>query len=259
MSATSAKIYGNDIALDVKADFCTLYSVGKTVDEINEYILAYQPDDNDEEACAFWAALALVEWEYGVLLDDIKEKAKYIIKNKSDISLFDEKNATIRENELEKLYQKLDTENITLKKRKKIFVYRTIWHEGDILALPLYEKYVYIHVCAINRTKRKIKELEQDQVFVRIFDKVSDELLDINYFESSIFKRLKYKNLDIYSDCFTKRLWCAGIREKRTLESKLIYVGNLPTSREQTNRVYSDFQFKKIENTLLQLFDMNNG
>ena len=35
MSGISAKIYGNDMALDVKKDFCQLYGIGKTVDEIN--------------------------------------------------------------------------------------------------------------------------------------------------------------------------------------------------------------------------------
>ena len=35
MSGTSVKIYGNDMALDVKKDFCQLNGIGKNVDEIN--------------------------------------------------------------------------------------------------------------------------------------------------------------------------------------------------------------------------------
>lgn len=66
MSATNVKIYGNDMALDVKTDFISLYGLGKSVDEINAYILQYQPADEDEDACAFWSALALVAWEYVV-------------------------------------------------------------------------------------------------------------------------------------------------------------------------------------------------
>lgn len=62
MSGTGVKIFSNDMAMDVKEDFCQLYGVGKSVEEINEYILQYKPDDDDEEACSFWSALALIEW-----------------------------------------------------------------------------------------------------------------------------------------------------------------------------------------------------
>lgn len=258
MSAISPKIFGNDMALDVKEDFCTLYGIGKTVDEINEYILTYQPDDQDEEECAFWTSLALIEWEYGVLREDIKEKTQYIIKYQNDIYLYDGQNAKSRKEELDHLYQKLDTINPTPKKRKKTFIYRTIWHEGDILALPLKNKYAYLHVCAINRTKNKIPELEKDQVFVKVFDLVSQHLLDISYFKPRMFKKLTYKNLDIYKDCLTKWLWCVGIKEKNSLERKLIYVGHLPTKRVITHSVYTDFQFKVIEDTLIKLFHIND-
>ena len=67
MSAISVKIYGNDMALDVKTDFLDLYGIDKSVDYINEYILNYQPDDDEEDACSFWSALALVEWELAKL------------------------------------------------------------------------------------------------------------------------------------------------------------------------------------------------
>ena len=150
MSGTSVKIFGNDMSLDVKTDFCELYGVGKSVDEINEYILEYKPDDEDEEACAFWSALALIEWEYGVLNEDIKNKTEYIIKNKSDENLFDKrKNVEARKKELEKLINIINTVNPTPKKRKKTYVYRTRWKVGDILALPVCGKYVYFHVCAV--------------------------------------------------------------------------------------------------------------
>ncbi|MCM1065523.1 MAG: hypothetical protein NC420_13835 [Eubacterium sp.] len=259
MSGISTKIYGNDMALDVKNDFCQLYGIGKTVDEINEYIFKYQPDDDDEEACAFWTALALIEWEYGVLNDYVKGKAQYIIENKSDVLLFiNKEDAWARKIELEELLKKINTVNQTPEKPKKPFVYRTSWHEGDIYALPLYEKYVYIHVCAISREKNEIKELEEDKVFVRIFDKVSAELLDVKFFKPKPFSKLKYKNLDSYGNCITKMLWCVSAREKNALESKLIYIGNIPTKREIPDSVYTDFQFKKIESTLIEVFNMDN-
>ncbi|MBE6561617.1 MAG: hypothetical protein E7662_10885, partial [Ruminococcaceae bacterium] len=180
MSAVSTKIFGSDLALDVKTDFAALYGVGKSVDEINAYILGYCPEDDDEEACIFWSALALIAWEYGVLTEKIKNKAQYIIENHSDAPLFlQKKDETARENELRKLLHLLNTENPNPRKRKKSFVYRTLWKAGDVLALPLHGKYVYLHICAVDRPAGKIKELEEDRVFVQVFDAVTDDLLSV--------------------------------------------------------------------------------
>jgi len=65
MSATGTKIFIHDMAMDVKSDFVTLFGLGRTVEEVEDYILTYRPEDGDEECCAFWSALARIEWEYG--------------------------------------------------------------------------------------------------------------------------------------------------------------------------------------------------
>ena len=158
MSGIGIGIFSNDIALDVKSDFCQLLGIGKTVDEINEYILGYKPDDNDEEACAFWSALALIEWQYGVLSDDIKSDAKRIIENHGDAHLFiKQKDAEARKTELKQLLELLETENPTPKKRKKTYVYRTPYKQGDVIAFPVKERWMYFHVCGIKRSAKRLK------------------------------------------------------------------------------------------------------
>lgn len=257
VSGISTKIFGNDMSLDVKSDFISLYGLEKSVDEINEYIFSYKPDDDDEEACAFWTALALIEWKYGVLTDCIKNKAQHIIKNHSDASLFlNKSDEEARMIELQKLYEQISTINPTPKKRKKTFVYRTKWKEGDVFAIPLCNKYVYIHISAVDRTNEKIKELEEDCVFVKVFDCISDKVLDIQDFKPKTFQKNQYKNLDKFRVCFVKWLWCVGVREKTYLEKKVIYIGNLPIKRETTRSIYADFQFSKLENTLCELFGL---
>ena len=257
MSATSYKIFGNDMSLDVKEDFCSLYGIDKSVEEIHEYIFAYRPDDDDEDACAFWTGLALIEWEYGVLADYVKNKAQYIIKNYSDAKSFlKEQDVKARENELTQLYSKLDTINPNPRKRKNTFVYRTTWKTGDILALPLCGKYVYLHVCAVERHPRKIKELETDDVYVKVFDVVTNLLLDVKCFKPKILHRIKYKNLDSRHQTFVKMLWCDGVREKDELEKKLVNIGNVPTKYETTKSVYADFEFNQLEKTLSKLFEL---
>ncbi len=267
MSATGVKIFSNDIALDVKTDFVNLYGLGKTLEEIHDYILeSYGPSDDDEDACAFWSGLALIEWQYGVLTDPIKEKAEYIIKNHSDAPLFfKEKDKLARAAELENLLVTINSENPSPKKPKKPFVYRTEWKQGDILAIQVSGKYLYFHVCAVIRGKNKIEELAWDKVYVRVFDVASDTLLEENYFKPRLFHRLKYKNISTISIRHiagherqeVKQLWCYGIREQKNLESKIIKVGNVATEYEIVHSVSVDFSFRDIENTLAKLFELS--
>ncbi len=267
MSATGVKIFSNDMALDVKTDFVNLYGIGKTVEEIHDYMLeSYGMCDDDEDACAFWSGLALIEWQYGVLTSPIKEKAEYIIKNHSDAPLFfKEKDKLARAAELKNLLVTINSENPSPKKPKKPFVYRTEWKQGDILAIQVSGKYVYFHVCAVIREKKKIEELESDAVYVRVFDVASDTLLEENYFKPRLFHRLKYKNISTisirhiagYEKQEVQQLWCCGIREQKKLESKIIKVGNVAIEYELVHNVSIDFGFRDVENTLAQLFGLN--
>ncbi|MDE6476179.1 MAG: hypothetical protein K2L08_04930 [Erysipelotrichaceae bacterium] len=257
MSATSVKIYGNDMALDVKEDFLDLYGVGKSIEEINQYILAYRPNDEDEDACAFWSALAFIQWEYGVLTSAIKEKAEEVIQNHSDAYLFFEKKLQEkRVEELQTLIKKLNTINQNPKKRKKTFVYQTNWKQGDILAVPVLNKFAYLHICGVERKRHKISELESDQVFVQVFDELSDNVLTIQDFESKLSLKNQYMILDRFTKSTVKALWCVGIRERNALEKKAIFIGNLPIKYQTSKSVYVDFQFCEIENTLATLFNL---
>ena len=202
MSGTSAKIFGNDMAMDVKADFDALYGIGKSLDEIHEYIFSYQPDDDDEDACAYWSALALIEWEYGILEETIKNKAISIIKNHNNYYLYDNaKNQKARQEELAKLVTILSKSNESPRKPKKTYIYRCPYKVGDVLALPIKNKYVYLHISSITRKKKKIKELEGDDMCVKVFDKVSDSLLTIDEFKTNVLNRNQYMNLDKWKQC----------------------------------------------------------
>lgn len=257
MSGTSVKIFGNDIAMDLREDFNDLYGIGKSLDEIHQYIFSYQPLDEDEDACAYWSALALIEWEYGVLDKQVKEKTEYIIENNDDSHLYmKEKDRELRRVELNKLISKINTYNLSPKKRRKTFVYRCPYKVGDVLALPIMDKYVYLHVCEVRR-KKAIKELENDELFVKVFDKTSDQLLSIKDLKPRLFHKPKYIILDKFDiHCDVKWLWCVGIREKNMLEKKIKVIGNIPIKPKSDNIVFADFQFKKVEDTLSNLFNI---
>ena len=126
------------------------------------------------------------------------------------------------------------------------------------MALPLCDKYVYLHVCAVERKPQKIKELETDDVYVKVFDLVSDTLLQVNYFKPKIFHKVKYKNLDSRNPTLVKMLWCVGVKEKDELEKKLISIGNVSAKYETTKSVCADFEFAQLERTLNKLFNLSD-
>lgn len=258
MSGTGIKIFSNDMAMDVKNDFCQLYGIGKTVEEINAYILRYKPDDNDEEACAFWSALALIEWQHGVLTEGIKLEAKRIIESNDDARLFiKEKDVEARKIELRQLLELLDTENPNPKKRKKIFVYRTPYKHGDVIAFPVKDRWVYFHVCGIKRSTKKIKELERDAVHVGLFNLISKNIVDISRVEKTAMSETAYLSLDRPGSFNPVRyIYPLGLKEQTEFEKKCVVVGNLPCEYATEYGVSAGFQFKHIEQTLIDLYGL---
>lgn len=257
MSAISTKVFGNDMAMDVKGDFTDLYGLGKSMKEIHDYILSYQPPDDDEEACAFWSALACIEWEYGVLDSKIKAKATEIIRNHSDAALFfSERDREKRQKELMLLLEKLESVNHKPRKRKSVFVYRCPWEQGDVLAFPVYGKYAYFHVVGIRRHPHKIEELQVDQLYVKVFDRLSDKLLDINSFRNGLIRRQKYLMLSTWEgdNKELQQIWCTGKREKEAFEEKITLVGNVPVKEEYSRSIGTYFQFRRLEDTLDRRF-----
>lgn len=258
MSATGVKIFSNDMAMDVKYDFCQLYGIGKSIEEINNYILQYKPEDDSEEACAFWSALAMISWQYGVLTDDVKAKAKYIIENHDDSELFIKKSdAEARKAILYDLLNILESENPKPKKRKKTFVYRTTWKQGDILALPVNGRYMYLHICSVKRRTRKIKELESDCVCAKLIGIISDQIFNISFFTPEKLLEIGYANFDPDCICTVKQIWCSGIREQQAFEKKIVHVGNVPIEYEDAKGVVSVYgQFSAIEDTILSMYNI---
>ena len=111
------ELYQNDTALDVKDEFYELFNAGKTAQEITDKLTEDYKSimgDTDEEPI-FWLALADTQWDLGVLLPVVKEKALYWIDN--DCGIFK--------------YQTID---ISAKVQR---VYKCQWKLGDVFAYKL--------------------------------------------------------------------------------------------------------------------------
>ena len=134
-------LYENDTALDVKDDFEELYKQGKTAQEIAERLTDTNRDimGDAEEEPLFWLALADSQWNFGVLLPAVKEKALYWIdrcrERLHDQTVDGEEKAW--KNTLDALQKKLFSPLPPVKKIRKGRRFICPWKVGDVFAWKL--------------------------------------------------------------------------------------------------------------------------
>lgn len=284
MGTFGTAIYSNDTSLDVRDDVKNLLSVGKTADEVIDYVMGYKPDEGEEDECAYWTAFADTLWRYGLLTPDIKSKTEMIIQNGGDIDLFEtEKDRAKRKTKLEELYKKIQIPKEKPSKPGKYFAYRCSYHQGDVLAIKIEDKFIYFVVCGIGRWTHKIKELEVDQMFVKFFEHTSNDLLNLgevlklntNGAEIS-FKQLKSDKYiqnftksfseeyfksekgqrEIYETKYIRRLFCYSKREQKALEKNLIFIGHIETEEQTSRAIYFAYQYNLLYDTLKEVYEL---
>lgn len=87
MGTWGFELYQNDTSLDVKDEFEELYNAGKTAADITDKLINDYKSitGNIDEEPIFWFALADTQWNLGVLLPVVKEKALYWICKVNDM------------------------------------------------------------------------------------------------------------------------------------------------------------------------------
>ena len=105
MGTWGPNLYQNDTSLDVKDEFEKLYNEGKNVQEITDILTEeYKSLFGDiKEEPLFWLALADTQWEFGVLLPVVKEKALYWIDESVNMLNFKSINTSAKENRIKNL------------------------------------------------------------------------------------------------------------------------------------------------------------
>lgn len=136
------ELYQNDTSLDVKDEFVELFNAGKTVLEITDKLIEdYKSIMGDtEEEPLFWFALADTQWNLGVLLPVVKEKALYWIGKDSSMlncQTIDMSTKAKRKNSLNDLQTKLLSPQPPVKKPVKKRIYKCQWKFGDVFAYQL--------------------------------------------------------------------------------------------------------------------------
>lgn len=146
MGAWSAKIFDDDDAVDIKEEYKILLGYGMSPQEAYEKIKNYFYNDYmggpDEDV--YWLAVALFQWQNGILLEEVKQRALDCIEDDQYLERWRDSGEEVYQERKKVLADfKHNLINITNEKRKrfpkcpKCYRYKTEWKVGDLLAYKM--------------------------------------------------------------------------------------------------------------------------
>ena len=260
------ELYQNDTSLDVKAEFEESFHAGKSVQEITDKLMEdYDSIMGDpEEEPLFWFALADTQWNLGVLLPVVKEKALYWINKDSGIfhcQIIHMSEQAQRQKALDDLKAKLFSPQPSVKKTVKKRIYQCQWKLGDVFAYQLESdlaeekglsgRYfliqkvdegvwhpghivpiVYVKITRDTNLPSNVEEYNQLEYVQTGFTKYEERFwpLDMSRLEEDIAEKSKINYpVDEYGFLPQYRVTLLNT-SKRVIPKKLIYVGNFPNA-----------------------------
>lgn len=166
MGTWGTGLYQDDTTCDVKEEYLNLLKIGTEPEEAMEEMIINWEDciEDVEEGPLFWFALAETQWRYGLLDKKVKEIALQYIEEGIDLERWeeDQKLYTKRKTELEKLKEKLESEQPKGKKIPKMTFQRANWKIGDIILYQIlneklkdhkwYKKYVLLKMAGTRKS-----------------------------------------------------------------------------------------------------------
>ena len=249
MGTWGTAIFSNDLAEDIKIDFRDKIGFGKSPqDATKELIFEYVDQDNDsDEVCVFWIALAAIQWKLGRLQEKVKSKALEIINNGQDLELWEnEKDRKKRQLVLEKLKYQLESPQPAPKKIQKPYIKETKMEEGDLLAYKHSSgKIALLRVLGI--------EIENDKSqipWIEILDYFEDNIPNLK----SAYKLHRKKYFDADWSSGTLLISQAGKRDKEPW-NKLEIIKKETKSLDRTIGSVGISWWKEFDNLLNQMFE----
>ncbi len=256
-------LYQNDTALDIKDQFKEMYNAGKqSVERITEKLIEDFEDImgiTDEEPL-FWYALADTQWNFGVLLPSVKERALYWLEKDDcvlNIQTIGIKTREQRKKVLDDLRVKLLSPQPPEKKTVKGRRYECQWKLGDVFAYQLesdlakekglFGRYflvqkvdesvwypehivpiVYVKITKDSNLPSNIEEYNQLEYVQTWFEKYEDRFcpVDMSRPKEDIAEKSKINyQVDEYGFLPEYRAILLNT-SKKVIPSKLIYLGN---------------------------------
>jgi len=271
MGIWGSGLYCNDIALDVKNQFETMYNSNKSVKTITEKLIDDFKNimgDSIEEPL-FWFALADTQWEYGLLMPDVKAQALNWIEKGCTMPQFQiTGNGTDSDliGVLDALKLKLLTPQPPVKKTVKKRVYKCQWELGDVFAYRLesdlakerglWGQYfliqkvdegvwhpghivpiIYVKITKDSKLPLNTEEFNKLEYVQTRFTKYEERFwpIDMEHFEEDIIEKSKLVYyVDEYGFLPQYRIMLLNT-SKDVIPSKLIYVGNFLNSSVPKN------------------------
>jgi len=142
MGTWGINLYEDDVTNDVKEEYINFLKEGKDNEEATKLVIDNWKAIDTEEIPIFWLALADTQWEYGRLLQNVKEQALKYINEGTDLARWtgDEKQYNKRRLILNELKNRLLSKQPT---KKKIVIHKPYicdWKNGDVYAYKLESK-----------------------------------------------------------------------------------------------------------------------
>lgn len=197
-------LYQDDIACCVKDEYINRLSIGQSNIVATQEMIKenhYLIQDNDDSSI-FWFALADVQWRYGRLLPEVKDKAIKHIQSGIDLERWKDNKVQYnkRKQVLENLLEKLNSPQPVERKVPMRICHKSIWKNGDILLYQLnsnkivehewYQKYILLKV--VGKVHDEILGLPKEKYYdeydvVKIYNWIGKEAIDIEQIDKLKF------------------------------------------------------------------------
>lgn len=179
MGAWTTRIFDDDGASDIRAEYKIMLGYGVEPQEVYEKIRDYFYEDykGQDDEDVYWLSIALFQWQNGILMDEVKEKALQCIADDSYLERWKDSGEKIykkRKEVLAELKNKLLYEVNPKKKFPKCPGYyriKTPWKVGDLLAYRIVTKPHSWDDCVEGkRIEASEKKIWNNYVLLRVVD-----------------------------------------------------------------------------------------
>lgn len=180
--------FQNNVTMHTATKYIYLLNILENNEQATNKLIEYNKNiiRDKERAPLFWIALANVQWDYGRLLENVKEKAIQCIESREQIGKW--------EKELEDVKKKLNSKQPTKKEIEKIIkLKKPNWKKGDILLYQIrnkelkehkwYNKYVLLHVIEMKKSEidyLPVDEFYDEEEIVVLYNWIGNEPIDLN-------------------------------------------------------------------------------
>jgi len=261
MGAWGTGVFSTDISLDVKDDYLNALKAGRTDQEAEDYVMRLADTLDDEEFCAFYTALAMIQWKYGRLSEKIRNMAIQTIDDGGDCELF------LSKTDIEKRKKALNECKKALllppPEKKKIKLAKPLlapWTAGDVFAykisdknpqnIAMFGKYFVFLITFVKHREHEFKEFNSDEVHFVVLNRAYTDIPSLEELEVANFLRF----CEYHKECVEQLSWVSE-RPLKNFMKQTTFIGrndNVPPL--QARSVAWNTFLQNIENTLVEVY-----